>query len=235
MRHRSAGKHLNRTPTHRIAMRRNLAGSLFEHGAVVTTMAKAKHVRRFVEKLITIAKKDTVAARRRVKALLGQREIVPVEDGIPLPAEKKSERVTVLSRLFSDIAPRFVDRPGGYTRIIRLGETRIGDSGEKVMLQLLGEEGEAGEPGARSRSQRKKRAAKRREAFKQAVGGKTKTAAGVAEAEAEASEDSAGPSASEQDEQEPSGGQEAEAQAGTEASAEQAGESGDESDEETSQ
>ncbi len=226
MRHRSAGKHLNRTPTHRIAMRRNLAGSLFEHGAVVTTMAKAKHVRRFVEKLITIAKQDTVAARRRVKALLGQREIVPVEDGIPMPAEKKSERVTVLSRLFSDIAPRFVDRPGGYTRIIRLGETRIGDSGEKVMLQLLGEEGEAGEPGARSRSQRKKRAAKRREAFKQAVGGKAKTASAVAEAEE--TEEAAPDQPADQDQDQDAEQTEAEAPEQDEAPQ-------DESDEETSQ
>ncbi|MFW5841426.1 MAG: 50S ribosomal protein L17 [Planctomycetota bacterium] len=171
MRHRFAGKHLGRTPSHRLAMRRNLAGSIIEHGAVVTTMAKAKDIRRFVEKLITIAKQDTLASRRRIKSMLGEREIVPVEDGIPLPALKKSERVTVLTKLISEIAPRFADRNGGYTRIIRLGETRIGDAGEKVMIQLLGEEDEAGEAGAKPRSQRRKRAAKRYQAAKAATGG----------------------------------------------------------------
>jgi large subunit ribosomal protein L17 len=143
-------------------MYRNMAGSLIEHGAVVTTEPKAKEVRRFVEKLITVAKKGTLQARRQAIAMVGDREIVEVEDGIPLPAMKKTERVTVVTKLFDEIAPRFADRPGGYTRIIRMGETRIGDSGEKVILQLLSEENEGeGEGQGRKRSKRRARAQKR--------------------------------------------------------------------------
>jgi large subunit ribosomal protein L17 len=143
-------------------MYRNMAGSLIEHGAVVTTEPKAKEVRRFVEKLITLAKRGTLQARRQAIAMVGDREIVEVEDGIPLPAMKKTERVTVVTKLFDEIAPRFADRPGGYTRIIRMGETRIGDSGEKVMLQLLSGQAEGeGEGQGRKRSKRRARAQKR--------------------------------------------------------------------------
>ena len=186
MRHRVAGKHLGRTPSHRIAMRRNMAASLIAHGAVVTTEAKAKDVRRFVEKLITIAKTNTLHSRRRLITLLGKdNEIVPVEDGIPMPAEKKTERVTVVNKLLKEVAPRFSDRPGGYTRIIRLGETRIGDAGTKVMLQLLGEEGEAGEGAAKPKSRRRQIASKRYAAAKAARPARAEAAPAAEESPAE--------------------------------------------------
>ncbi|OPX22048.1 MAG: 50S ribosomal protein L17, partial [Planctomycetales bacterium 4484_123] len=107
-------------------MRRNLAASLFEHGAIRTTPAKAKDVRRFVERLITIARRGTLHARRRVIALLGDRQMVDEEN----PRELAKQ--TVIQKLFEDIAPRYADRPGGYTRLIRLPERRIGDGGEQV-------------------------------------------------------------------------------------------------------
>ena len=129
MRHRVSGKHLGRSPSHRRAMRRNLAASLFEHGAVRTTEAKAKDVRRFVEKLITIARRGDLHSRRLVIAKLQDRRI----------HDSNGDDVgqTVVQRLFDDIAPRYVNRPGGYTRIIRLADRRIGDSGVQVLLQLL--------------------------------------------------------------------------------------------------
>ncbi len=157
MRHRIAKRHLGRTPSHRKAMYRNMAASLIEHGAVVTTEPKAKEVRRFVEKLITTAKKGTLHARRLAISMVGNREIFPEDE-----ADASDRRVTVITKLFDEIAPRYAGRPGGYTRIIRMGETRIGDSGEKVMLQLITEEGEAeGEGSGRRRSRRRKRAQKR--------------------------------------------------------------------------
>ncbi|MGC9453543.1 MAG: 50S ribosomal protein L17 [Phycisphaerae bacterium] len=148
-----AKKHLGRTPSHRLAMRRNMARSLFIHGAVRTTEVKAKDLRRFVERLITIAREGTLHARRRVLRELGDREIVDTE-GVPVGQ-------TVVQKLFDEIAPQYVDRPGGYTRIIRLQERRIGDGGQSVMLQLVGEtiSGSGGGAGTR-----KRRAAKRHEA-----------------------------------------------------------------------
>jgi len=149
MRHRVSGRHLGRSPSHRRAMRRNLAASLFEHGAVRTTEAKAKDIRRFVEKLITIARRGDLHSRRLVISKLQDRRIF----------DDNGEDVgqTVVQRLFDDIAPRYVDRPGGYTRIIRLSERRIGDSGVQVLLQLVEEqaaEGGGGRPGSATRRAR---------------------------------------------------------------------------------
>jgi large subunit ribosomal protein L17 len=156
MRHRMSGRHLSRTPSHRRALRRNLAASLFQHGAIRTTDAKAKEVRRFVEKLITLAKQDTLHARRRVVALLQDRAMADPEGEL--------EDQTVVQKLFDEIAPQYQDRPGGYTRIIRLSDRRIGDASVQVVLQLVEESaaGAAAEPVSESRRQR--RAAKRREA-----------------------------------------------------------------------
>ncbi len=130
MRHRKAGKQLSRTTSHRKAMRRNLAASLIEHGAVRTTTAKAKEIRPFVERLITIARTGTLHARRRVIALLCDRGIADVESG------ELSEQ-TIVGKLFDEVAPQYVNRPGGYTRIIHLPERRIGDAGKQVLLQLV--------------------------------------------------------------------------------------------------
>ena len=134
MRHRVAGRRLGRTGQHRLAMRRNLVASLIEHETISTTPEKAKEVKAFAEKLITLAKKGTLAARRRAIALLGNRDIVDYEDG---GAIKKG---TIIGKLFSELGPRYLDRPGGYTRIIRLSLRRLGDNGRLVLLQLVGED-----------------------------------------------------------------------------------------------
>ncbi len=134
MRHRVAGRHLSRTSSHRLAMRRNMVASLFEHETISTTLPKAKEVRGFAEKLITLAKKGTLASRRRAIALLNNRAIYKDEDG------KNVKVGTVIGKLFSEIAPRYLDRPGGYTRIIKLSKRRLGDNGQLVLLQLVGQE-----------------------------------------------------------------------------------------------
>ena len=134
MRHRVAQSHLSRTSGHRLAMRRNLASSLFEHETVSTTIQKAKDVRAFAEKLITLARKGDLAARRRAISLLGNRAIYKDEDG------KMVKSGTVISKLFSELGPRYLDRPGGYTRIIHLAKRRLGDNGQLVLLQLVGQE-----------------------------------------------------------------------------------------------
>ena len=133
MRHRLAGKHLNRTTAHRMALRRNLAASLFEHGTISTTRQKAKFVQPFAEKLITLAKDGSLHARRRAIALLQDRDVCKVEGGEPVKETK------IIAKLFSEIGPRFLERNGGYTRIINLPLRRVGDNGLLVLLQLVGE------------------------------------------------------------------------------------------------
>jgi large subunit ribosomal protein L17 len=132
MRHRVGGRKLSRTSEHRLALRRNLVSSLFEHETVSTTLEKAKEVKSFAEKLITLARKGDLAARRRAIALLNNRSIVAEEDG------EYVKKGTVIGKLFSDIGPRYLDRPGGYTRIIKLQKRRLGDGGQLVLLQLVG-------------------------------------------------------------------------------------------------
>ncbi len=132
-----------------------MAASLFEHGRVRTTEAKAKELRRFVEKLITTARKGTLHARRLVIAELQDRRIF---DG-----EGNDTGQSVVQKLFSEIAPRYAERPGGYTRLIRLAERRIGDAGRQVLVQLVEESSAAGE-GEKGGSRRRQRAAKRHEA-----------------------------------------------------------------------
>ena len=134
MRHRVAGRHLNRTSSHRLAMRRNMVSSLFEHETISTTMPKAKEVRGFAEKLITLAKKGDLASRRRAIALLNNRAIYKEENG------NNVQVATVIGKLFSEIGPRYLDRLGGYTRIIRLPKRRLGDNGQLVLLQLVGKD-----------------------------------------------------------------------------------------------
>jgi large subunit ribosomal protein L17 len=116
MRHRAKGRQLSRTSTHRRALLNNMATSLFEHGRVVTTEAKAKELRPFAEKLITLARRGDLHARRLVERKIKDRE--------------------VLSRLFSEIGPRFAARPGGYTRILKLGH-RPGDGADVARIELL--------------------------------------------------------------------------------------------------
>ncbi len=118
MRHRSKGRQLSRTSTHRRAMLNNMVTSLFAHGAITTTEAKAKELRPFAEKLITLARRGDLHARRLVERRVKDRE--------------------VLGRLFTDIGPRFAARPGGYTRILKLGH-RPGDGADVARIELLPE------------------------------------------------------------------------------------------------
>jgi large subunit ribosomal protein L17 len=132
MRHRVKGRHLNRTSSHRLALRRNMVSSLFEHGTIRTTIQKAKEVRGFAEKLVTLAKKGDLASRRRAIALLNDRDIYEEQSGSNVKVG------TVIGKLFSEIGPEYLDRPGGYTRIIQLADRRLGDNGQLVLLQLVG-------------------------------------------------------------------------------------------------
>lgn len=118
MRHRAKGRQLSRTSTHRRALLNNMATSLFEHGKIVTTEAKAKELRPFAEKLITLARRGDLHARRLV--------------------ERKVKNREVLAKLFAEIGPRFAGRPGGYTRILKLGH-RPGDGADQARIELLAE------------------------------------------------------------------------------------------------
>ena len=119
MRHLKAGRKLGRNATHRLALMRNLARALIlsETGRITTTLAKAKALRPFVEKLITFAKRGDLHARRLALAKTHDREVV--------------------QRLFAELGPRFADRPGGYTRVIKRHERRLGDAGFTAFIELL--------------------------------------------------------------------------------------------------
>lgn len=134
MRHRVAGRHLSRTSSHRLALRRNMVSSLFEHETISTTMPKAKEIRGFAEKLISLAKKGDLSSRRRAIALLNNRAIYKEDNGSNVKVD------TVIGKLFSEIGPRYLERPGGYTRIIPLAKRRLGDNGQLVLLQLVGKD-----------------------------------------------------------------------------------------------
>lgn len=118
MRHRAKGRQLSRTATHRRAMLNNMVTSLFQHERIVTTEAKAKELRPFAEKLITLARRGDLHARRL--------------------AERKIKDREVLARLFTEIGPRFAGRPGGYIRILKLGH-RPGDGADQARIELLAE------------------------------------------------------------------------------------------------
>ncbi len=166
MRHRVSGRQLSRTSSHRKALRRNLAASLIEHGAIRTTEAKAKELRRFVERVITVAKAGTLHARRRVISMIQNRHAVDEDRANTEPWIKSAKTgKTVVDVLFDEIAPRYADRPGGYTRIIRLSDRRIGDAGVQVLLQLVEETApRADEEAPSGGGRRRKRAAKRLQA-----------------------------------------------------------------------
>ena len=116
MRHARKGRKLGRDSAHRRALYANLACSLIEHGRIKTTEAKAKAVKPYAEKMITLGRRGDLHARRQALAELRTQEIV--------------------HKLFADIAPRMADRPGGYTRIIKIGH-RPGDAAEMVYLELV--------------------------------------------------------------------------------------------------
>src|ERR671916_210538 len=115
MRHRRAGRKLGRNASHRLALYRNLMLALIRHERIITTVQKAKAVRPFVEKLITLAKKGTLHARRLAIARMGSTADAEVKPGDGDDADHR----TMIQKLFSEIGPRFKDRPGGYTRILK--------------------------------------------------------------------------------------------------------------------
>ena len=116
MRHRVAGVKLSRTAAHRRALFRNLVTALLEHEAIRTTDAKAKEIRRWADRMITLGKQGTLHARRRAATVL--------------------RRASVVKKLFDDLAPRYAERNGGYTRILKLGP-RAGDAAPMAIIELL--------------------------------------------------------------------------------------------------
>ena len=116
MRHQRAGKKLGRDSAHRKALYANLAGALIEHGRIKTTQAKAKAVKPLAEQMITLGRRGDLAARRHAVSILRSKDVV--------------------HHLFAEVAPRFADRPGGYTRIVKLGP-RQGDAADMVYLELV--------------------------------------------------------------------------------------------------
>jgi len=192
MRHRIAHRKLNRTASHRRAPRRNLAQSLFEHGRITTTLAKAKDLRPFAEKLITLArraKEGSSSARTRLLQLLGDRGIIAAEHqeayytmsdakraktlrsrsgrryrtGEPAKGMKFTAE-SVYHRLVNTIVPTFEDRPGGYTRIIKLSKRRLGDATPTAVLQLVGEEVAPGSIARPEKTARRRRTDRRYQA-----------------------------------------------------------------------
>lgn len=116
MRHRKSGRQLNRNSSHRKAMFKNMACSLFEHEIIRTTLPKAKELRKVAEPLITLAKSDSVSNRRLAFARTGSKSVV--------------------GKLFTDLGPRYVDRAGGYTRILKCGFRR-GDAAPMAFIELV--------------------------------------------------------------------------------------------------
>jgi large subunit ribosomal protein L17 len=134
MRHLKAGRRLSRNAAHRLSLFRNLAMALFRHERIITTVEKAKEVRPFIEKLITLAKKNDLHARRQVLSRLGppsKAEVKPDDD----PAKADTRHVII--KLFRDIAPRYADRPGGYVRVLKRQQRRLGDAGQTAFLELV--------------------------------------------------------------------------------------------------
>ncbi len=134
MRHLKAGRKLGRNASHRLALMRNLTRSLIQHERIITTVEKAKELRPFVEKIITLAKKNTLHARRLVLARLGPLAKADFHDDKGEPTDDWA-----LKKLFKEIGPRFANRPGGYTRIIKRHERRLGDAGRTAFIELLKE------------------------------------------------------------------------------------------------
>ena len=194
MRHRIHHRKLNRTSEHRRALNRNMAQSLIEHGQIKTTLPKAKNIRPFVEKLVTLALKvrrsaaaadraGSLRARRRIHRLLGERSMIAAAHRVEYwgMSEAKRNKVmrmpsgrrhragepkgklaftaeSVVHRLIENVAARYEDRPGGYTRVIRLAQRRIGDNAPLAVVQLVGDEQAPTSLTKPARSARKRRA-----------------------------------------------------------------------------
>lgn len=119
MRHNVSGRKLNRTTSHRMAMFRNMVTSLLDHGRIYTTIPKAKELRRIAESMITLGKRGDLHARRQALAFIREKDVV--------------------HRLFNEIAPRYQNRPGGYTRIVKVGFRR-GDAAPMCLIELVADE-----------------------------------------------------------------------------------------------
>ncbi len=145
MRHRVRGRKLKRTASHRAALMRALATSLLKHKRIKTTLAKAKEARSFVEKLITKAKKGDLHSRRLVMSEIKDKEVI--------------------KELFSEIVDKIGDRPGGYTRVVKLG-TRLGDAAQMAILELV-DYNEAANQKAEERKSQREQKAKEKEKSKQ--------------------------------------------------------------------
>jgi large subunit ribosomal protein L17 len=137
MRHRNAGRKLGRTSAHRLALLRNLVTSLLDHEQIETTDAKAKEVRRVAERMITLGKRGDLHARRRALRVVRSREVT--------------------SKLFDELAPRYRERPGGYTRVLKV-RTRIGDAAPISLVELV--DREAPKTAAKEKPAREKAKAK---------------------------------------------------------------------------
>ncbi|MFM1867728.1 MAG: ribosomal protein [Planctomycetota bacterium] len=184
MRHRVFGKQLCVKEDHRRAMLRNLAAGLFEHGQIETTLPKAKAVQPFVEKLITMAKQSGLASRRAIESRINDRAVfawikdpntkeekknlhnlwdLPAEDAIEFNRYGELRKAPrLVQHLISKVAPLYADRPGGYTRIIKLDKRRVGDQTDLCILQLVGkEEG----PQVSGRRSNRRRVADKRTAY----------------------------------------------------------------------
>jgi len=161
MRHRVAGRKLGRSSEHRLALLRNLSTALFDNEKIKTTLAKAKQLRPFAEKLVTLSKRETLHARRQVLRHIKDQKVV--------------------SKLFDSLSARYAQRPGGYTRIIKLGPRR-GDHAEMAIIELVGaEEGVAVEaaaaPAAKSAKKAKVKKKTKATKAKKAEQAKAKTSA----------------------------------------------------------
>lgn len=193
MRHRVYGRKLGRKTNHRIALFRNMAVALFTHGQITTTVPKAKALRPFVERLITMAKKGDLHNRRRAISMLGgDKNMMVDEDGEGIERNRFGElqkAPKIIKHLFEEIGPRYEDRTGGYTRIIRLGINRLGDGTDLCVIQLVGSEDEDAPQVAGSRTRRAKSNKRMEFAAKLAKGGaKAEAATAVAEPEEEPAE-----------------------------------------------
>ena len=194
MRHRIHHRKLNRTTKHRRALNRNMAQSLIEHGQIRTTLPKARNIKPFFEKLLTLAIKSrrladaddragSLRLRRRIERLLGERSLVPAEhrddyEQMSDTARRKTLRMStgrryrtgepkgrlqftgesIIYRLLEKVAPRFEDRPGGYTRLIKLPLRRIGDHSQLAIVQLVGDETQPSSLTKPEKSARRRRA-----------------------------------------------------------------------------
>ncbi len=195
MRHAVAGRKLNRSSAHRLALRRNLVQSLIEHGEIRTTITKAREVRSFAEKIVGLAIDGGLSARQRAIALLGDRAIIPAEHRAEYDAMSDAKRAkvmrsrsgrrhrtgapkpglkftadSVIHRLFTEIGPRMKQRndsrgcSGGYTRLIKLAERRLGDATQIAVLRWVSPDDPV-RPQLKERTERKRKSAMRYAAY----------------------------------------------------------------------